>query len=58
MIPKDTFSNLYLEIYQAENEKEGQTIRGSGPDCPNAPGRPSARAGRTVRAARGEEGRY
>jgi hypothetical protein len=56
MIPKDTFSNLYLGIYQAENEKEGWTVRRSRSDCPDAPGGLSARAGRTVRAACGEEG--
>jgi hypothetical protein len=34
MIPKDTYSNLYLRIYQAEFEKVGRTARGSRPDCP------------------------
>jgi hypothetical protein len=37
MIPKDTFTNLYLGIYHAENVKEGRTVRGSGLDCPVAP---------------------
>jgi hypothetical protein len=34
MIPNDTFTNLYLRIYQAKNVKEGRTVRGSGSDCP------------------------
>jgi hypothetical protein len=42
MIPKDTFSNLYLGIYQAENEKEGWTVRRSRSDCPDALGGLSA----------------
>jgi hypothetical protein len=44
MIPKDTFSNLYLGLYQAKNEKEGRIVHGSGLDCPEALGGPSARA--------------
>jgi hypothetical protein len=55
MIPKDTFANLYLELYQAKIKKGGRTVRGKGPDCPVAPGGLSAKAARTVRAARGEE---
>jgi hypothetical protein len=55
MIPKDTFANLYLELYQAKIKKGGWTVRGNGPDCPVAPGGLSAKAARTVRATRGEE---
>jgi hypothetical protein len=58
MIPKDTFSNLNLGIYQDEKEKEGRMVRGGGPDYPSAPGGLSARATRTVRAARGVKGKY
>jgi hypothetical protein len=50
MIPKDTYSNLYLRIYQAEIEKANQTVRGSGPDCPAALGGLSAGMARIVRA--------
>jgi hypothetical protein len=41
-ISLDTCSNLYLGIYQAEIEKAGRTVRGSGLDCPAAPSGPSA----------------
>jgi hypothetical protein len=50
MIPKYTFANLYLELYQAKIKKGGRTIRGNGPDRPAAPGGLFARAVRTVRA--------
>jgi hypothetical protein len=56
MIPKESYSNLYLEIYQAEMEKVGWTVRGSGPACPAAPGGPSAGAARTVCAGQGNFG--
>jgi hypothetical protein len=55
MIPKDTFANLYLELYQAKIKNGGRTVRDNGPDCLAAPGGLSARAAWTVRAARGEE---
>jgi hypothetical protein len=55
MIPKDTFANLYLQFYQAKFKKGGRTVGSNGPDHPDAPGGLSARAERTVRAARGEE---
>jgi hypothetical protein len=55
MIPKDTFANLYLELYQAKIKKEGRIVRGNGPDCPASPGRLSARAAWTVCVARAEE---
>jgi hypothetical protein len=50
MIPKDSYSNLYLRIYQAEKKKAGRTVRHSGPDCPVVPGGPSVGAARTVRS--------
>jgi hypothetical protein len=43
MIPKDTYSNLYLGLYQAEIEKAGRTVRGSASDYPATPGGPSVR---------------
>jgi hypothetical protein len=55
MIPKDILANLYLELYQAKIKRGGRTVRGIGPDRPDAPGGLSARAARTVRATRGEE---
>jgi hypothetical protein len=55
MIPKDTFANLYLELYQAKIKKGGQTVHGNGPDSPAAPGGLSAGSARTVRVARGEK---
>jgi hypothetical protein len=58
MIPKSSYSNLYLGIYQAEKKEAGQTVRGSGPDCLAVPGGMSAGAARTVRAGRGSSGRY
>jgi hypothetical protein len=55
MIPKDTFENLYLELFQAKIKKGGRTVRGNQLDHPAAPGGLSARSKRTIRAARGDE---
>jgi hypothetical protein len=56
MIPKDSYSNLYLGIYQAEIKKAGRTVRDSGSDCPAVPSGLSAGAAQTVRVGRGRLG--